>query len=198
MSGAKSSWVPVKSGVPQGSVLGPLLVLVFINDIFSVQLSEGSSLLVYTDDILLFKSLSSPSDLAVFQHDVDLISAWISSNYLTANVEKSKCMLISRSHSHQLNFVIFWNGKQLDQVKHFKYLGLWISDDLSWSYHVEAVCSKARCMLGFIYRFFSPHCDANTILSLYRAHVPPILDYASVVWDPHLRKSYLTQYNTLL
>ena len=54
--------------------------------IFSVQLSEGSSLLVYADDILLFKSLSSPSDLAVFQHDVDLISAWISSNYLTANV----------------------------------------------------------------------------------------------------------------
>ena len=88
LSGAESSWLPAKSGVPQGSILGPLLFLVFINDIFSVQLSEGSSLLVYADDILLFKSLSSPSDVAVFQHDVDLISAWISSNYLTANVEK--------------------------------------------------------------------------------------------------------------
>ena len=80
------------------------------------------------------------------------------------------------------------NGKQLERVKHFKYLGLWISDDLSWSYHIEAVCSKARRMLGFIYRFFSPHCDTNTILSLYKAHVLPILDYASVVWDPHLKK----------
>ena len=188
LSGAESSWLPVKSGVPQGSILGPLLFLVFINDIFSVQLSEGSSLLVYADDILLFKSLSSPSDLAVFQNDVDLISTWISSNYLTANVEKSKCMLISRSRSHRLNFVIFLNGRQLEKVKHFKYLGLWISDDLSWTYHIEAVCSKARRMLGFIYRFFSPHCDANTILTLYRAHVLPILDYASVVWDPHLKK----------
>ena len=56
------------------------------------------SLLVYADDILLFKSLTSPSDVAVFQHDVDLICAWISSNYLTGNVEKSKCMLITRSH----------------------------------------------------------------------------------------------------
>ena len=78
LSGAESSWLPAKSGVPQGSILGPLLFLVFINDIFSVQLSEGSSLQVYADDILLFKSLSSRSDLAVFQHDVDLISAWIS------------------------------------------------------------------------------------------------------------------------
>ena len=155
---AESSWFPViKSGVPQGSILGPLLFLVFINDIFSVQLSEGSSLLIYADDILLFKFLSSPSDLAVFQHDVDLISAWISSKYLTANVEKSKCMLISRRRSHRLNFVIFLNGKQVEQVKDFKYLCLWISDDLFWSYHIEAVCSKARHMLGFIYRFFSPH-----------------------------------------
>ena len=184
LSGAESSWLPGKSGVPQGSILGPLLFLVFINDIFSVQLSEGSSLLVYADNILLFKSLSSLSDLAVFQHDVDLISAWISSNYLTANVEKSKCMLISRSRSQRLNFVT----KQLERVKHFKYLGLSISDDLSWTYHIEAVCSKARCILGFIYCFFSPHCDANTILTLYRAHVLPILDYASVVWDPHLKK----------
>ena len=108
LSGAESSWLPVKSAVPQGSILGPLLFLVFINDIFSVQLFEGSSLLVYANDILLFKSLSSPSDLAVFQRDVDLISAWISSNYLTANVEKSKCMLISRSRSHRLNFVNFF------------------------------------------------------------------------------------------
>ena len=107
LSGAESLWLPVKSGVLQGSILGPLLFLVFLNDIFSVQLSEWSSLLVYADDILLFKSLSSPSDLAVFEHDVDLISDWISSNYLTANVEKSKCMLISRSRLHRLNFVIY-------------------------------------------------------------------------------------------
>ena len=155
MSGAESSWLPVKSGVPQRSILGPLLFLVFINDIFSVRLSEGSSLLVYANDILLFKALSSPSDLAILQHDVNLISAWISSNYLTANVEKSKCMLIS-SLSHWFNFAIFLNGKPLECVKQFKYLGLWISDDLSWSYHIKAVCSKARHMLGFIYRFSRP------------------------------------------
>ena len=58
----------------------------------------------------------------------------------------------------------------------------------NWSYHIEPVCSKARCMLGFTYGFFSPHCDDNTILTLYRALVLPILDYASVVWDPHLKK----------
>ena len=102
--------------------------MVFINDIFSVQLSEGSSLLVYADDILLFK----PCPHLLIKHDVNLISAWISSNYLTASVEKSKCMLISRSCSHRLNLYFFLKGKQLEQVKHFMYLSLWISDDLSW------------------------------------------------------------------
>ena len=188
LSGTVSSWLPVKSGVPQGSILGPLLFLVFINDLFSVNLSEGSSILVYADDILLFKPLSSPSDLSALQQDVDLMGTWISANYLSVNEVKSKCMLISRSRSRQLNFAILVNGKPLECVKHFKYLGLWISHDLSWSYHIEAVCSRARRMLGFIYRYFSPHCNASTILTLYRAHILPTLDYASVVWDPHLKK----------
>ena len=73
----------------------------------------------------------------------------------------------------------------------FKYLGLWITDDLTWSCHIESVCCRARQQLGFIYRFFSPHCDAGTILALYKAHVLPMLDYACIVWDPHLRKDQL-------
>ena len=188
IGGTESSWLPVKSGVPQGSILGPLLFLVFINDLFSVPLSEGSTIMVYADDILLFKPLSSPSDLSALQLDVDHIGTWISTNYLSINEVKSKCMLISRSRSRQLNFAILLNGRALECVKHFKYLGLWISDDLSWSCHIEAVCSKARRMLGFIYRYFSPHCNASTILTLYRAHILPTLDYASIVWDPHLKK----------
>ena len=90
-----------------------------------------------------------------------------------------------------LSFTILVNGSPLEKVKCFKYLGLWITDDLTWSYHIESVCCRARRQLGFIYRYFPPHCDAGIILALYKAHVLPMLDYACIVWDPHLRKDQL-------
>ena len=187
LRGCTSPW----SGLPQGSILGPIFFLLYINDIFNIPLSKGSTLLVHADDILLFKPLSSPSDMQELQDDVDRICEWISLNHLTINVAKSKLMCISRSCSSKLRLTILINGSPLEKVKYFKYLGLWISDDLTWSCHIKSVCCKARRQLGFIYRFFSPHCDAGTILTLYKAHVLPMLDYACIVWDPHLRKDQL-------
>ena len=73
LHGCTSTWLPVVSGVPQDSILGPILFLLYINGIFNVQLSKGSTLLVYADDILLFKALSSPSDMQELQDDVDRI-----------------------------------------------------------------------------------------------------------------------------
>ena len=153
LRGCTSLWLPVISGVPQGSILGPIF---FLLDIFNIQLSKGSTLLVYADDILLFKPLSSPSDIQELQDDVDRICEWISLNHLTINVAKSKSMCISRSRSSKLRFTILVNGSPLEKVKYFKYLGLWITDDLTWSRHNESVCCRARRQLGFIYRFF-PH-----------------------------------------
>ena len=79
------------------------------------------------------------------------------------------------------------NGHQIT----FKYLGVWISSDLSWTKHIETTCSKARRVLGYMYRTFAPHCESDTIISLYKSQVLPILDYASVVWEPHLKKDKL-------
>ena len=131
------------------------------------------------------------SDMQELQDDVDRICEWISLNHLTINVAKSKSMCISRSRSSKLRFTILVKGSPLEKVKRFKYLGSWITDDLTWSCHIESVCCRARRQLGFIYRFFSPHCDAGTILALYKAHVLPMLDYACIIWDPHLRKDQL-------
>ena len=141
-------------GTPRFSLRSYILWL-YIIDIFNIQLSKGSTLLVYADDILLSKPLSSPSDMQELQDDVDRICEWISSNHLTINVAKSK---FSRSRSSKLRFTIVVNGSPLEKVKCFKYLGLWITDDLTWSCHIESVCCRARRQLGFIYRFFPPHC----------------------------------------
>jgi hypothetical protein len=82
LSGHSSSPAPVKSGVPQGSILGPLLFIVYVNSLVSLKLSPRTSIVSYADDILLYRSLSTTSDNTTLQHNVDLISSWIESSGL--------------------------------------------------------------------------------------------------------------------
>ena len=88
--GVDSKPVPVVSGVPQGSVLGPLLFLVYVNDLCLSSFSQNSSIILYADDTTLFKPISSPTDLVEFQSDINIIDAWFSNNHLTANASKLK------------------------------------------------------------------------------------------------------------
>ena len=192
INGHSSSWLPVRSGVPQGSILGPLLFLVYINDLSRISFSSGSQLIMYADDILLHKPISSPQEMVALQDDVSKICDWISCNHLTVNVAKTKHMIISRrKHSTCLYPPLVLDGTTIELVSHFKYLGVWISDDLTWRKHIESVCCKARRLLGYMYRTFSPFCELSVLLSLYKSQVVPILDYACVVWDPHLKKDRL-------
>ena len=133
-----------------------LRTYVFLLHINTINYQKAQPYLVYADDILLFKPLSSPSDMQELQDDVDRICEWISSNHLTISMAKAKSMCITRSHSSKLRFAILVNGSPLEKVKCFKYLGLWITDDLTWSCHIESVCWRARRQLGFICRFFPP------------------------------------------
>ena len=78
----------MKSGVPQGSILAPLLFLIYINDLCNIPLSPGTRLLMFADDILLFKPISAPYDAALFQADVNLVNDWVCNNHLTINANK--------------------------------------------------------------------------------------------------------------
>ena len=120
-----------------------------------------------------------------------LIANWIKDNYLTNNTSKQN--LWPSLGQGLVPFNLYVNGLQIEEVKHFKYLGMWISSDLTWSKHMETVCWKARWVLGYIHRTFAPYCGPPTIIkfSLYRSQVFPLLDYTSVVWDPHLLKDKL-------
>ena len=189
MNGHSSSWLPVRSGVPQGSILGPLLFLVYIDNLSQISLSTGSQLLMYADDILLYKPISSLREMEDLQDDVSQICDWISRNHLTLNAAKTKYMIVSRRKRPTCPYPpLVLDGTAIEMVSHFKYLGVWISDDLTWGKHIESVCCKARRLLGYMYRTFSPYCEPSVLLSLYKSQVLPILDYACVVWDPHLKK----------
>ena len=191
IEGECSGTVKVLSGVPQGSVLGPLLFLIYVNDINQCSLSRNSFLSLYADDMLLYKILNHSTwctDLAALQQDIISLSDWVNVNSLSFNTSKCKWMLITRKSlaSHHVSLTI---GEDiLERVDNFKYLGITIKSDLSWTTHIQNICGKARRLLGLLYRKYYCYSNYQTLLRLYVALVRPHLEYACEVWDPHLTK----------
>ena len=111
LQGICSSWLPVTSGVPQGSVLDPLLFLIYINDLDHLPLSQGTSLPLFADDILMSKAICSHSDIADFQHDIDLVSYWAKANHLTLNSCRQIKIYVNLSQSNSIMPLILsqWN-----------------------------------------------------------------------------------------
>ena len=189
VGGEQSSAVAVVSGVPQGSVLGPLLFIIYIDNITS-QISSTSTISLFADDIALYRTIRSPADYVVLQADITAITVWIENdNHLKLNVDKCCLMLVSREHTLSLTPPpLFIHGdSQLQQVNSVKYLGLLLTSDLTWSQHINNICSKTRKLTGLFYRRFH-HCHPQLMLRLYKSLVRPHLEYASQVWDPHLNR----------
>ena len=184
--GVSSSVLPVPSGVPQGSVLGPLLFAIYVNDLPAV--SSDSTSQLFADDHCLYRPLSHSYDLELIQDDINAVSGWSAENHLRLNRNKTKYMIISRKKKSLPYGCLLLDGLQLEQVRHYKYLGVIVNDNLTWSDHIDSVTARSRRLLGFLYRTFYSHCGKDAFVRLYRSLVLPILDYASIVWDPHLVK----------
>ena len=181
--GVDSNPVPVLSGVPQGSVLGPLLFLIYVNDLSLTSFSLNSSLVLYADDTTLFKPIVTPSDLIDFQSDINSIHDWFCQNHLTANASKTKLMIISTKRDPFPDVALTLNNQPIERVSSAKFLGIILSDKLSWDLYVDHICKKARKTIGFIHRSFHS-APINTRRMLYLALVRPILEYASTTWHP--------------
>ena len=185
VSGVTSQLRHVLSGVPQGSVLGPLLFNFYINDITRLPLTSGI-LSLYADDMMLYCQINSYADFASLQNDVDRLCVWTNDNFLKFNSKKCKFMIISRKRSPTLpSSPIVVDSSPLDKVDSYKYLGVWITSSLSWSLQIDDICMKARRQIGFLYRSLYSYAGCDTFLTLYLSHVRPHLEYAAVVWDPH-------------
>ena len=103
LNGVSSLPLPVLSRVPQGSVLDPLLFLLYINDICDAGISKGSKLVLYVDNILLYQAVHSSDDYNLLQHDVDTLAAWSSTKLVNFNPTKCKTMFISPQGQGRLN-----------------------------------------------------------------------------------------------
>ena len=146
--GRESPSTPVLSGVPQGSVLGPLLFLMYINDV-AVQLNNGSFINLYADDMLLYRDIGCPEDYNILQSDVNTIFTWVDRNNLLFNESKCKYMIISRLKSNSVAASsLTLHSQQIEKVSSYKYLGITITDNLSWSTHINQITSNARKIIA--------------------------------------------------
>ena len=120
------------------------------------------------------------------QNDLNLISDWISSHFLSINTNKSKYMIITRKSSQFVSSLptVTLNSSPIQLVSSFKYLGVIISSNLSWSLHIQSVSSKVRRLTGMIYRNFYINSSPQILLKFYNALILPHFNYCSSVWSP--------------
>ena len=175
-----SNSIPVTSGVPQGSVLGPILFLLYINDLPD---RIGCKVRLYANDVVLYTDvLGIEESNDVLQVSLNELSEWCHEWKMCINVDKSAVMRVSRLKSI-ITPVYRLNDIKIKVVQDFKYLGVHISNQCSWQKHIQYVASKSSRMLRFIKRNFRD-CPQAVKEVVYTSLVRPLLEYASCVWDP--------------
>ena len=133
VNGTTSCQAAVTSGVPQGSVLGPLLFSIYINSITEINLSPRSSLVLYADDILYHRAIRESNEFNEVQTDITKLEEWSDEQLLQLNPQKCKLMLLSKKRCPTAKHTPFLLcGSELEEVEVFKYLGILVKNILSW------------------------------------------------------------------
>ena len=166
-----------------------MLFLIYIDDLPSVLHILSPEVNLFADDVLLYHVVSKEEDFALVQEAVSLLDNWSVENHLNFNLTKCKYMIISRKfHPTLPNTPLLLSNYPFQRVFCYKYLGLLLTDNLSWSHHISSCCSKARQVLGLLYRRFYSFSNQETLKQLYLSLVRPHIEYGCQVWDPHLAK----------
>ena len=175
-----SSWRDVKSGIPQGSVLGPTLFVIFINDMPD---EIDSVCQLFADDAKIFRGIKSSNDIYTLQEDLDKLAAWSEKWQLAFNIEKCKSLHVGVKNVHHEYHM---NGKMLKQIEDEKDLGVIIDEKLDFHRQTASVIKKANGVLGAIKRTFLK-LDKNVFPPLFTSLVRTHLEYANVIWGPFFK-----------
>ena len=180
VEGEASSFVDVASGVPQGSVLGPCLFLLYINDLPK---NLTSTARLFADDTLCHTNICSNSDTEALQEDLNHLSAW--EQMWCMEFHPDKCQALTVSKKRQRTYRSYkLRDHALTSTQEATYLGVAITDDLRWDAQVKKVVSKANKALGFLRRNLRVASRKLKELA-YFTLVRPCVEYAAAAWDPH-------------
>ena len=181
INGTKSSTQTLTCGVPQGSILGPLLFLIYINDLGTI--SDTMKLILFADDSNLFIHGKNLEEMTTkINQELPILVDWLRANRLSLNIGKTHYMIFSpRPRSKPLDQNIMIDGIPIDRVHECKFLGIIIDDKITWKPHINYIATKMAKTSGILYKarkYFSK----DILLMLYYAFAYPLLLYGNIAW----------------
>ena len=186
INGTPSEWEDVTSGIPQGTVLGPLLFVLYINDLPD-EVSEGTEIYLFADDTKIYRKIDNINDCNILQSDLNKLLQW--SNKWLLKFHPNKCKVIKVGPNiHEYAYSL--DGNILENLEHEKDIGVTVDKDLKFDVHMQDKISKANRVMGLIRRSFS-YINCDVFNKLYKALVRPHLEYANPVWSPSLKKNII-------
>ena len=188
----KSFWIDVLSGTPQGSVLAPILFLIFINDMPDL---VDHFCKLFADDSKLIGVIKNSLDRDLLQQDIDKLCKWSNDWSMSFNEDKCKTMVIKTASSNKIldnDFsytMLRQDGSrfELNETTQERDLGIQINNKLKWNSQVDYAVSKGFSSLGTLKRTFL-YWNSSMFTKLYTTYVRPHLEYCSAAWNPHLKK----------
>ena len=198
MNSTSSSWGNVSAGVPQGSILGPLMFLIYIND-----LTDDLNCIVelFADDTSLFTIVKDPKTAADdMNHDLNLIQPWANKWRMSFNPDPRKQaieLIFSTKRDNSDHPMLHFNNLRVTKLDKHKLLGLVLDSKLSFLSHINAAISKSRKALGIL-KFLSKCLSWETLNSLYKLYNRPHLDYGDVIYHIPNKEDSLHCHGTFL
>jgi hypothetical protein len=189
INGTTSDVIDVLSGVPQGSILGPLLFIIYIDDMIT-SISANSNIYLYADDSKVCRSINHVNDCVTLQRDLNLLYSWSLTWGLNFNINKCQVMTVTRSRNPTLYEYVL-NDIKLLRTSSCKDLGLIISDKLHWDLHISESIKKANKRLGLIKRILGFNVNTEVKLMAYITLVRPLLEYGSIIWSQATRNNVI-------
>ena len=189
IGGVSSSKLPVNSGVPQGSILGPLLFVLFINDMFDC-ISSGTNISLYADDTKIWREIHLSSDHFTLQEDINKLHIWSVNNKMKFHPSKCKALAVTNKRGnilHNLPCTIFQyrlHNTYIDYVRSQVDLGVTVSNKLSWTEQCRKLVAKASSRLGLVMRICHFIVNKKQKRAFYLTMVRSIFEHCSIIWHP--------------
>ena len=182
--GILSSVGKLKCGVPQGSILGPLLFLLYINDL--LQCLQKTTPGLYADDTGIYASSYNVNDLIDnINYDLNIITQWMKNNKLQIHPKKSKCMFITSPYEIKnipQGIPILINNVPVPRVSSYKCLGVTLDEKLNWEHHIDTIIKKVNAGIAVIKRM-KTYVPQEFLQTVYNALIQPYFDYCCQLWD---------------